>query len=311
VGLAGAAGLVLAIVALGHRGSSARAAPPLALSDEVVVSAEDLRNRREVRAEDFRPRDRSLRESLRGVEAPAASTGEPPPQPSPEALSERARRRQADPEDVLALRRRAPSASAAPSPPPAAPLFSGPIYVEAGAAPSGSDPGSPRTPARASARIPAGTTLPAKTLTPLGLGGGGATVIVQVEPTQGALGGGRFVGTASVSAGRIAMRFAKLLLADGRELRVEAEACDRDGAFGIRVGGSDEADGGDDGIGQVAKDTASDLLTGALGGGLAGRATDSVLRRSSRHQPVTSHRSLSLPAGTPIQVFVHEAAAVP
>ena len=56
IALAGVAIVLVAIIAFGSPGTKLQTQAPTALNDEMVVSADDLKNRREVRADDFRPR---------------------------------------------------------------------------------------------------------------------------------------------------------------------------------------------------------------------------------------------------------------
>src|SRR5262249_16859011 len=78
--LAGVGVLLVLIIGLGNRGSRPPAAAVTAIPDDMVVSAKELRNRREVRADDFRPRGggpvRQLPPSSAREPAPAETSAE-------------------------------------------------------------------------------------------------------------------------------------------------------------------------------------------------------------------------------------------
>lgn len=209
--LIAAAILLVVVVAFGHRGRSAPTLVSAAINDEMVVSAEDLKNRREVRAEDFRPKRRFV----------TANAPSPEPAAAPR-LADRHARRQADPEDVLTLKTANRTAGQQPTVQGDGLLFQGPIYVPAVTSgrigPSGPGAGNGEHLAAA------GTSLPATLVTPLELRGSASTVIAQVDRKAQTLAGARFVGSASLSGNRVTMRFAKVLLVDGREARIDAEA---------------------------------------------------------------------------------------
>jgi hypothetical protein len=299
--------LLLVIVVFGNRGTSTPAAAISAIDDQMVVSAEELKNRREVRPDDFRPRG-AARLVVEGAPAPAAATTPATPQAA-ETLAARRARRQNDPEDVLTLKARR---GATPRP-EEAPWYDGPVYVTAGSA-AGTSPG----PAGPTARSPevgargtltAGTEIPAVLTAPLELRGGSATVIARADGHAGAaaLQGARFIGTASAGTGRVTIHFRAVVLSDGRQARVDAEAQDDDGAFGLRVEG-DQATGDERGsvLGDVAQGTATDVLSSTIGFGVAGQAVDRYMSGTRSHRDGSTARAVSLPAGTRLQVFLNE-----
>lgn len=299
--LAAAGLLLLVILVLGHRGRSSSVGAQAALSDEMVVSAEDLKNRREVRPEDFRGKRAAAMPpavSAQGLAGPDAGPV------GPDSLAARRARRGADPEDVLTLKRAGRQGGGVSAAQDTGPLFQGPVYIRAGApeAPGGSDGAGPKGERMAAA----GAAVPATLQTPIELQTGAATVVVKVERSAGALAGSRCLGSASLAANRLVIRFTKVILADGHEARIDAEAQDADGAFGLALGRDGSAEGGSI-VGDVAKDTATDVLTGALGVGLPGRMVDNYRRRSSGSRSPWERRAVSLPAGTPLQVFFREA----
>lgn len=286
--LIGAGVLLVVVVALGHRGRSTPATASAAINDDMVVSSDDLKNRREVRAEDFRPKQRF------------AMATPPAPVPEPD-LQDRHARRQADPEDILTLKRgakrNAPAATAE------LPLFDGPIYV---LATSSGRPGEPAA-GQGEHLAAAGTTLRATLITPLKLRAGSSTVIAQVDRRATTLSGARFLGAASLAGNRITVRFTKLLLADGREARVDAEAQDADGGFGLAVSnaeGSEERGGSV--LGDVAKDTATDMVTSVVGSGLAGQVIGNYRRRAGGQRGSSNRGPVSVSAGMPLQIFLRE-----
>jgi hypothetical protein len=163
---------------------------------------------------------------------------------------------------------------------------------------------------------PAGTIVSVVLVTPIDLSGSSATVIARAHPGNvddaKLPDGARFVGTVSGDDdGRLSLRFSRLLLPDGREARVVAEAQDRSGSFGVQGRIEQTTDSEPSGAGGVARDTATDVALDALGGGIAGQAARSYTRRSSRGESIGSPRArirVTLSAGTTFSVFLHEAA---
>jgi hypothetical protein len=310
IALAGVALVLVAIIAFGSPGTKLQTQAPTALNDEMVVSADDLKNRREVRAEDFRPRGAA---QLVVAQAPAAGPVPAAPQRTEETLAERRARRQSDPEDVLSLKTRRGTAKA---PATDAPWYDGPIYVTAGsAAGAGNAPGpSGRSAVPAESGVPgvlaaAGTSVPAVLTSPIELRGDSATVIARADGQPGVLRGARFIGTASAGAGRMTIHFRAVVLADGRQAHADGEAQDEDGSFGLRVEGetSVPSDGHGSVLGDVAQETATDVLSSTIGIGVAGQAVDRYISGSRARRTNSSARPVSLPAGTKLQVFLHEA----
>jgi len=154
----------------------------------------------------------------------------------------------------------------------------------------------------------AGTSVPAVLTSPLELRGDSATVIAKVEGQTGLLRGARFIGTASAGAARVTIHFRTLVLADGRQARVDGEAQDEEGAFGLRPEGAPAAPEEEHGsaLGDVAGQTATDVLSSTIGIGVAGQAVDRYLSGSRARRASGAARPLSLPSGTKLQVFLHE-----
>jgi hypothetical protein len=331
VRLIGGAAIVLLVlvIAFGQRGGpklETRVVTPL--DDEMVVSADELKNRKEVRADQFRvPGARPVAASA-PPSAPAEATADPAPATTPESLAERRARRHADPNDVLTLKKnRAGGTEAKAKRGPAAGaddlLYDGPVYVGPGGTAVGSSPSGEPTPATAAAApsaergaaqrlAAAGSALPARLVSPIDLRGSSGTVVAQVS-AQGPLQRARLIGTASARDGRITLRFNNLILAEGRQVRVNAEAQDADGAFGLAYGDGSSSSDDDNATGAVlsgtAEDTASDLVSSTIGGSIAGRTVDRLMTGSSRVRRGGDRgvKPASLPAGTKFQVFLHEA----
>src|SRR5262249_18118814 len=161
---------------------------------------------------------------------------------------------------------------------------------------------------RAERRLGPGTMVPAVLVTPLELHGDSATVLVKVGKGAALPAGTRFLGTAVASSTRMTMRFRTVILPDGRQARVDAEAQDEQGAFGLAAhaesAAHDDDDGGASGstVGDVAKETATDLVTSTLGGDLAGRAASRCLRAPRGRRGGAERPAVTLPAGTRLQV---------
>lgn len=302
IAVAGLGLFLVVIIALGSPGTKLQTETPAPLADDLVVSADALKNRREVRADDFRPRGPAAARTQPAIAAPPSASSEA----QAESLAERRARRAKDPEDVLTLRahREATTPSA-----PDVPFFDGPVYVTAaGVAHDKETRNAMADATNAKALATAGTTIPAVLATPLELAGGSATVVARVERASGALRGARFVGTASAGMGRVTVRFHAVLLADGGKARVDAEAEDTDGSFGLRVDGEPNAAEDEKGsvLGDIAAETASDLVSDAIGAGIAGRTVDRVLTGSRSRRSGRPSSRVSLAAGTKLQIFLHE-----
>jgi hypothetical protein len=304
--LVGGVLLLLAIIGFGNRGAEAPATTISPIDEEMVVSADDLKNRREVRPDDFRPRD-GARPVVGPPPAPVAVTPAATPEVAAETLAERRARRRNDPEDILTLKARRGATPRAAE----APWYDGPIYVTAGSSLRvGAAPQAASASVDAASRrlAAAATTIPATLTSPLELRGEAVTVIARADDPASGLGGARFIGTASRGTGRVTIRFRSIVLADGREARVEGEAQDTDGVFGIRV--ESESSSNDEGrgsaAGEAAEEAATDVLSSALGGGIAGRAVDRYVSRAPARHSGGTERLAALPAGTKLLVFLHE-----
>ena len=322
--------LLVLVIAFGQRGGpklETRTVAPL--DDEMVVSADQLKNRKEVSADDFRvPGARPVAAS---APAPASVTPDLAPATSSEALAERRARRQADPDDVLTQKRNRAGGSAAkanrsqPTGGSEDLLYEGPVYVGPGGGAIGSSSSGEPTPASAASSpaadrggggqrlAAAGSVLPAHLVSPVDLRGSSATVVAQIS-ASGPLQRARLIGTASARDGRITLRFNSVILADGRQTRINAEAQDADGGFGLGYGDGSPSSEDDNATGAVlgdtAEDTANDLISTTIGGSIAGRTVDRLMSGSSRvRRGGGDHRAkpVSLPAGTKFQLFLHDA----
>src|SRR5262249_51214771 len=122
----------------------------------------------------------------------------------------------------------------------------------------------------------AGTSVCAVLTSPVELAGGSATVVARADAQTGVLRGARFLGTASAAASRVTIRFRAAFRADGRKAGVDGEAEDEDGAFGLRFEGGPASSADEEGsvLADGAKETAADLVSDAIGVGVATRAVD-------------------------------------
>jgi hypothetical protein len=165
---------------------------------------------------------------------------------------------------------------------------------------------------------PAGTVVQVVLVTPIDLNGSSTTVIARAAEQKGhdapVPEGSRFIGTVSGGDdGQLSVRFTKLLLPDGREARVTAEAQDHSGAFGLNGRVDRTADSEPSVASGVAKDTATDVAIGALGGGVAGEAARNYARRSWSADGLGSSRPrahVTLGSGTSFAIFLHEPAII-
>jgi type IV secretory pathway VirB10-like protein len=272
------------------------------LPEDLVISERDLRNRVEVTADDFR---------TRGAIETSTDTAPEFASDSDLTLAERRKQRTQDPEDLVALRGKAGGAKAsASSGSETGDSYQRPfVYFERGSASS--------QPGTSPSIAPAGTVVSAVLASPIDLRAGTSTIIALSDSDGPIAKTSRFVGSASASDdGRLSLRFDRLLLADGREARIEAEAQDSSGAFGLQ--GAVTTEGGSSGAAvarEVARDTAADaaseavnVLTGGIGGRLLRRTVD---RATTRHGlPGSAITRVSLPAGTHFQIFLHQAVVV-
>lgn len=303
--------LVLAIVG-GHGGRRRQKGPRVqVVADELVVNEEDLRKRKEVAPADFRSRD------PRGRVTPALPAPRPAPSAPPEGAREleaRRARRVLDPDEINPAPSRRPPASgpqvAVAAPPDArAPRVidrDRPLYLApADAAPVGNtEPGTKRgSRAKGAVVISAGTALPASLAAPIVLAGGSSSVVVRIDDDAPQLAGARFLGTATYGRGRVTLRFRTLLLASGQEYDVRAEARGEDGAFGLAAGGGDGG-ASRSAEAEVAEDTGTDLVSGAVGG-LGGSVIRSYARKKRRGGGGQAP-TIRLEEGSTLEVFVHE-----
>jgi hypothetical protein len=294
--------VITAIVLANTQGTESKTHEMAAMSvpEDLVVNEAEYRNRRQASPADFRPQEKYL------VTAPAAQRERPTDRADPGGMADRRARRGHDPEDVASLRRsRAEVDEAA-----IAHLPDGPrrraLLVSSGGRSMATAPSSRATSGALVA--PAGALVPAVLVTPIDLSSSSGTVIARVDGGEFPV-GSRFIGTASATGeGIVSLRFSRLLLPDGRQVRVAGEAQDGAGAFGIQ-GSMESADPEEPSVaGQVAKDTAADLALDALGAGVAGSAARNYSRRSSKTEYRSVASRVSLAAGTRFTIFLHEAA---
>ena len=279
--------------------------------EELIINEKDLKNRRQVAADDFRPRHFGhaagpiASSPAQGI-APAldaAKTGEAT------SLAERRKRRADDPEDLISHRGRTSKEkkNAAQAEAESGGYRRPSVYFE----PRGADS---RGRGSHAPVVQAGSTVAAVLSTPIEIHGGGSQTALARTDSDGPLPkGSRFLGTAvSDGDGRVSVRFSRLVLPDGAEAKIDAEAQDSNGSF--RLGGSAAPESEDTGhsvAGDIARDTAGDVASEALStvtGGLGSRLARRALYRTSPN-PYSGHsnRSVSLGQGQAFQIFFHQA----
>ena len=147
--------------------------------------------------------------------------------------------------------------------------------------------------------------MPAVLTSPVDLRSGTMTIIAQADTDGPIPKSSRFVGSASSDGeGRLALRFERLLLPDGREAKIQGEAQDQTGSFGIE--GTVTTEGGSSGATvarDLARDTATDVASDALStftAGIAGRLLQHAVDRASSQRGlpgIARPRRVSLPPG--------------
>jgi hypothetical protein len=187
-------------------------------------------------------------------------------------------------------------------------------------APSGATSSAAHAATSSASTLPAaGTVVPVVLSTPINLplSGGTASVIAAVDADAPVPRGARFVGVASADeGGRLTVHFTRLLLPDNREAKLEAEAQDDTGAFGlqgvIQSNGAARARGV---AGEVAAGAAADsadalvsTFTGGITGNLVRNATNRATQRGGGYDTSSPAARVTLAAGARFNVFVNEAA---
>jgi hypothetical protein len=311
----GAFVLVLcAAVGASHRGDAGAPAAAVIepVKDDLVVSAEALRHRREVKAEDF-----MARRSSSGTAPNPHREGRATVVVDEKALTMRRARREHDPDDVLRLRRAGSGAAPPPDTAEGRParderVLDVPAYVTASEKETSANAADPSR-SRRSARTlgMAGASLEATLITPVELRSGSATVVARLEKGhEGLPAGTRFVGAVRSAGDRLDLSFHKAILPDGRIGLCEAQAQAENGAFGLA--GEDVFDGDQSPAvaGEVARDVAEDALSSTVGTGLLGTAVSSTLRSTRASGSLagrsSTRRTWSVAAGTPLRIFLHE-----
>ena len=284
---------LLAVVWMGHRTKESDSGKSVDVDSPLVVNEADLRNRKEVSPLDFRPK---------------AKTVISPPTDPVDDLAERKARRANDPDDLIAKKH---GARSAPEEPEAenfrrsSVYFDGPALERAGS----QAPGGRSRPSLA----PAGSIVQVVLTTPIDLQGGSSSAIATVEQPGIFPAKTRLVGSATASDDdRVSFRFARLILPDGREAKIEGEAQDREGHFGILAevsgrrratsAGSEWARDSVSAAGDAVLDTVTDNPVGAL----ARRIAHSTPRTFQAPAPTR----FSVPAGTVFSVFIHERVSI-
>jgi hypothetical protein len=287
-----AVAFVLVLISAQSRPASLSAAASQPIPTELFVSESELEKREPITADAFRPRP-----------APEPPAAEPDEQSELAALMEARRRRRADnPEEVLdrKMARAATSEAKAPEqggessvyqPRPQLVVF-----------PDGSDGES----APAGGRLRAGTTLRGVLRSSIVLEGGQSTAVLSIKRAQaGVPAGSMLVGSAHADRdGTVSIRFATLVLADGRELRIEAEAQSLDGEFGVAGVVDTSGDTGNRTEETVTGSRTARRLIGGLAGGYVSSAVDDVVDSRRRDRP-TRRTRIQVTRGTELNAFFH------
>lgn len=322
----GVGGLLAVLVALSIYCSRAAHQPAAAIgasdssadddvAKELVVSEKDLKNRVPVTADYFRSRRPLTAAPTPVVPAPAPS----PPDSDDDDRNDDRKRRDDDPEDLVTHRRQKHAANAKQDEVAKDDDHRRPfLYYPAASTATASTKAASSAGSSAQTIAAAGTVVSASLVTPINLpvSGGTTNVIAKVASDGPVPRGSRLIGVASAEDGaRLTIRFTRLLLPDDREAKLDAEAQDDTGAFGV-AGAFDGNHGarargvaGDVAAGAAA-DTGDALLssfTGGVAGGILRNAADRAgSRRTSSNDNPTAR--LQLAAGTQFNVFFHEAA---
>jgi hypothetical protein len=294
-------------------GGDSGAPPQLAGDEDFVVHEADLKKRREVSPADFTPKN-PPRSSAAGRGAPMVAMAPPPPPPAAPGgdvldLDARRKQRAEDPEDLKRARRedRAGGRAAAGKSRRVDDMLGDDEVLVAPMPSDSKGPGAKKGNKRGALVAPAGTVLAASLDTPIELAGNSSSVVATVD--EGALAGAKLVGVASLSGRRVVVRFRRLLMVDGTEVDVHAEARDDDGGFGLAVVLPEQV-GDEPSIGQeIAEETATDAVVDAVGGGVIGGAAKKYARRSKHKKKYGGGKvTVTIAAGRPLAVFLHESA---
>jgi type IV secretory pathway VirB10-like protein len=279
--------------------------------DDLLVSAETLRKRKEMTPDDFRT---APAPAVMPSAARASADAFAPP--TPEELADRHARRQENPEDLAAQRGRdrgrfgvrAQPRTTEPDNP--RPLFR---VVDVGAARRMNgvrEAGGEGTGAPARRRlVAAASTITARLAAPVVVRGASANVVAEVRTDQDLPAGTRLVGRARATQdGIVQIAFRTAVLPDGTSLRIHAEAQDAEGASGLRGRVTGAPDDEPSMAGEVAENSARRALVSAVGGGLLGGAVDDALRVRDETQRVRHRGSetVALPRGLSIRIFFLE-----
>ena len=305
------AGALVLIPVVFLRGSTSphASAPVEKAHEELIINERDLKNRRQVAPDDFRPRH------FLPATGPVASSAAPGTAPAldqakpDETMAERQKRRADDPEDLIS--HRGHSATGTKDKTQAEAESGGYrrpfVYFDPKSASS-------RTGGSNAPLVQAASTVSVVLVTPIEIHGGGSQTALARTDSDGPLPkGSRLLGAAVSDAdGRLSIRFSRLILPDGIEAKIDAEAQDASGSFGLGAAAAPEGDDAGPTIaGEIARDTASEVASDALStltGGLAGGVARRALYRASPNRYSSPHsRSVSLSQGAAFQIFFHQA----
>jgi hypothetical protein len=326
--LAGVGGVLVLAIAAGRCGASKsnlKGVPASISGEEMVVSEEDLKKRREVRPEEFTPKRQFLSSRPRVDEAaPAPVAGSVAPAPAaataaagadPETLEERRARRAHEEEPERAAKKAGADGTrggGATGSRIADGMYDRDVRLPGSARPDEAGNGADKRGVSSKSKLAAASTRIAAVLeTPVQVGGGEAATVVAIVAAGDATfpKGTRFIGAASLSGSRVLLKFRSLTLPDGREARLRGEAQDVDGAFGLAVNLPAE-DKGPSAEREVAEDTAVGAGVTALGGGLLGGAARDYARAKRTSPRERRERIVWLDGGREMTIFVTDAVSV-
>ena len=311
--LLGGGFLVLLVVASSRCGATSGAAgrSSTVVYHDLSVSQESLRKRTELTRDDFAvnisSKDAAM-ERLRQAEAAARpSAGLEPATPEAteleDELAQRRRRRGDNPEDVRSAAGRRRKGG---EPKDSEPKVYVPTVHRLNRAPEPSARGRDKSgsSSQSSILVPAGDTRRARLIRSATLRTGAETVVAEVSG-DGLPKGTKAIGRATLREDHAVVRFSKLVLPGGEEVRCDAEAQDLSGDLHV-----DEPDDGSV-TGDVARGTTERVIDGLSGGLVGGAASDAARSRDRRSRHGGRRQvTLTLSKGERFKIFFLAAATV-
>ena len=307
-----AAGSLLILVLASSRcgaTTGTSAASTMVVYDDLVVSEELLRKRKEITRDDFAvgPEHRADGlAKLRGLEQAPAAELEEEPAPAAEVLEERRRRRGSNPEDVRSAAGRTRKLVAAPAESASRKLPEG-VYRSRISEYDDEDELAKEASATPQ-NIAVGSVLDARLVRAVTIRRGSETVIASVSGKHLPK-GTKVIGRARLDGDVASVRFHKLVLPTGQSVHIDAEAQERGGA-GAGLTGSINTTGGrkDSSVaGDVGRGTGRrlvDRMSGGLVGGALSDGANSYSGKSRNSGGARSETTLELAKGKRFQVFL-------